>query len=360
MSIVSGTIGAYESSGAQRDASDKNYRANQQNNLMNMLLTLYERGVDLSKINFPKALGIPEGLLKQGNVLLPGYAGDSERALYDQARGQSEAISGISGSPQDQAAAFQKIIDQYGPGFAKNDQFVSDLVSGKLTDQSLSEAQPVFEARTAAAKARKSAGLEALQETLNNIDTIQARKGYTGDSFGANLLKFGARRSINTSGANDTAMAELENAMEKAGIQQSGRNTRLANIDLPNRVMSSALTRRGLPSKLVAENFDTALSPFRFFKTAGSDFKPFNAPPLDSPNAGLGQILAAGASSTGNTALNYYLQKRLRDQMAVGGAGSAADWKSQGGNLAKGASWNTIPDEAWSPSAAAYYSEFGM
>ena len=319
MGDLGNVIAASTAGGKEDNAAVQAGKATQRTNLMNLYESLYARGADLSKLTFPKQMGIPSGLLTRGGVIFPQYGADKERALFDQAAQLSAAIAAQNGTPEAQGQIYQALLDKYGPDFANNDQLASDLASGRLTTQMLTEAQPVEAARLGVAEGQKNAGLEAIKQTLNNIDTIQARKGYSGDSSGSRQLEFNARRAVNTSGADAINMALLQNEMEKMGIKTAGRGLQLSNINLPDTLLRSAVSRRQLPGQAMNQAFTQRTAPFSLWNQNPMQFRGAERPPVMPRGAGLGEILGSVGGAAGSNLTNYFLREGMKGFGAGGG-----------------------------------------
>jgi hypothetical protein len=331
---VSGTVGAVLSSDSAENANRTNRRNARDTNTTNVILNMLARGGTIDAATAHR-LGLPDNLVGQSSAVLPYYLSDIEQSTGMQAGALTNAIQSLYASPELEMADYQRILGKYQPGFDANQQFATDIATGAETNKILGEAAPVFQARTDVATGKKNAALESLKETLNDIDAIQARKGYTGDTFGNRLLKFNARRSIATQGADDLGQAALQNAIEKAGLQQSGRQMRLNNVNLGDTLSRSDISRRALPGTATAQRFNTSLGPLQFFNIGPHQFTPFQNLPNQNPETSPWQLAAQGAAGVGNTALNYYLQNNLqRNASGAAGAGAAA-------SLGSGAAANT-------------------
>lgn len=336
-SIVSGTTAAVLGSQAQRSAAKRAAKSTQRTNALNLSQSLYSKGADLSGVDLSK-FGIPKGLLTRGGVVLPQYGAETERQLFEQAAAMAGSIAAMNGTPELQAETYKALITKYGPDSANNDQLASDLASGKVTNDMLAEAEPVFAARIGVAEGRKNAGLEAIQKSINNIRTAGARKGYSGDSSGTRQLEFNARRDIGTRGADDLSMALLQNELERAGLKTQGRNMRLANINLPDTLLRSRISRMQLPTETVAKNYTTSMSPFGFFNQNPTQFRGVETPPTGGPTVSPFEAIARTGGAVGNTLANYYLQKQLQDQIGAGGSGYTGYQPTSGAGTAAAAS----------------------
>ncbi len=254
--------------GSQANATATNASNVQKTNLANTMLAIMARGGSIDAAT-ARALHLPASLVGTSAAVLPYYMGDIEKNMGMSAGSLSSAIQKLQGSPEYQSAQYKAVFDQFAPAFAANAKTANDLASGATTQQMLDEAQPVNAAQMNVATGQKNAALEALKTTLNNIDNIQARKGFSGDSSGNQMLKFNATRSANTIGADAINNATLTNATRTEAIKQAGRNLQLQNINLPDTLAGAAASRVGAPGRAMAADYNSSLSPLNFFKISG-------------------------------------------------------------------------------------------
>lgn len=192
------------------------------------------------------------------------------------------------------------IVDKYEPQVEAGDQLISDVFSGDVTRAMLDEAAPVQASRIKLANMEKDAGIEALQDKLNEIRTIQAKKGFTGDSLTKHRLEFDARRRIGTDSARAMGGAELENASETARIKGAGRDLQFKSLDAPFNRAGQRLNLDNLPTLTAQQRFSAAMAPMQFFRTGGANFQ-VQGPPERSSVPGAGQIALTGLGSAGAT-----------------------------------------------------------
>jgi len=313
MSVISGTIAAIKGSQSQDKATKTNAQNAKDTNLSNMIQQLVARGITID-VQTARRLGLPDNLIGKSSAVLPYYLSDTEMRSSNAAAKTVEALQNLYGTPKDEYAVYDAMIKKYGPAIANNTNLVNDLASGRLTDQSIAESQPVFSQRLAGVEAGRRASLEALSQTLNEIDAIQAGKGFSGDSTGNRQLRFNARRQIGTSTSNSLNDALLQNAMEKRALQDQGRTLRLNNLNLPVTMAGSQIDLAQMPTNAVAKRFNASMAPLSTFNIGPHDFTPFQSMPLVQPKTSTGEIIANGAASVGNAALNQYLQMQLQKQ----------------------------------------------
>lgn len=250
-----------------------------------------------------------------GYAFMPLYANTAggepiEPALWADALKVYDAAK-ANMSPGQAMEIFNTITGQWEPTQKAAEQVAANIFSGEMERKQLEDARPVMAARTEMAEARKSAGLEALQQQLNEIRAIQKKKGFEGDSFGSNLMKFNARRSILTDSALAKAGANLENAVDERGIKTGILNTQLGSLSLPGQMATSAATFKTLPEVLALQRqaglINSLKAPFAI--GTSEPFKRGAAPTVQpvengkmiwgSALSGAGNTLAAGASLLG-------------------------------------------------------------
>lgn len=305
--IVAGgaAYAAYSSSESQKKANSTNKKLTKENNRANLLMNLISRGAPMEGPNFP------DSVQGQSSSILPIYMGKTEKDLATNAQDIFAAIQKYYGTPEDQMKNNEQIAGQFAPAGAASDRLVVDLATGKVTKEMLDESKPVFAARTKLAESKRNAGLEALSETLNEIDAIQAGKGFSGDSTGSRMLKFNARRGIGTQSAADIGAADLANAEDVRNIKSSGRNLQLQNLSLPDSQAAAAIRRRTVPAAGLVDNQSVSLAPFKFFNIGPGAATQFQKPSDVGPVANTGGIAAQGIASL----IRDYQKARANNQL---------------------------------------------
>jgi len=207
---------------------------------------------------------------------------------------------GVGTAINDMIARDAGIVAGYEPQVAAGDQLISDLYSGDVTDAMLAEAKPVQDSRIRLANMERDAGIEALQDKLNEIRTIQAKKGFTGDSLAQQRLEFDARRRIGTDSARARGGAELENAQETQRIQGAGRDLQFRSLDVPFNRAGQRINLANLPAQSAQQRFSAAMAPMNFFRIGGANFQ-VQGPPERSSVPSAGQIALTGLGSANST-----------------------------------------------------------
>ena len=294
-------IGSIFQAKAQDRATAENAKNVADTNRMNLLLSIMARGQPLS-VQEAASLGVPE-LAGKTSAILPNYLSDIEKATGTNAGQMALALQKAAPTIGDYTQALAPYLAQAGLAAGIS----GDLLSGGMTKQMLAEQQPVSEARMGVALTKKNAALEALDKTLNEIDAIQARKGYSGDSYGNRLLKANTRAAIMSGSAGDIALAKLANAQDVQGIQNKGRALQLSNLMLPGTLGVNELSLRRAPTTATASTFSDTMQPLSFFNIGNHAFNEQNLPIVDrTSQTGLA---LSGLTSNANAGINYGLKK---------------------------------------------------
>lgn len=317
-SVISGTVAAL----AKKKTDKQQNAITAQQNASQLMLDIAARGGPLS------GAGVPEELQGIESALLPYYFGVTEKNLSSDAAALYQALKDRMGPSDVRIAEYDDLLGRYDRASEANDKLVEDLALGNLTEQALAESAPVFNARRGVAESRRNSSLEALQETLNEIDAIQAGKGYSGDSTGNRMLRFNARRQIGNQTAADLAGVNLQNAMDERTIREAGRQQRIGSIDLPNALAIAAAKRKQLPISAVASERATAMQPFDFFRIQPGQFSQPNQLKA-ADNSLIANSIGQATSTIGGALLKYYTNQDLKKQAAGSGAANQySDWAS--------------------------------
>jgi len=330
--VLSGTLAAVLGSAAQDKASERQRKSALQDRQANLLFQLASRGAALpSRVG---AVQVPSDVVGRESAFLPYYFGDQERAIADEAGRTFTATGNVLGTPEEQAARAQAVVNAYLPTAEAGGDVVRGIYDNTLTNQALAEAGPVADARLALAGARKESGLEALQKILNDTRAIQARRGYTGDSLANQRIQLDATRGILGQNAMDVAGANLANAQEVQGIQASGRNLKLGSLNLPTAQAQNILNLQEQPAEQVNTAFNRRLQPFQFFRTGQN---PFQVTPLPTPGVKTSpwQILSATTGRAGGDLANAWAKGLFTPSSQYGGYSSAAAKAAAEGAIGK-------------------------
>ncbi len=251
-----------------------------------------------------------QGRGSTGSAIYPIYAKGAEQQLYNDTLNTYDA----TGALQPTAAQLQSIVGQQVPTLQQANAAGAGIFNGNLQNQLLAAQQPVYQAQLQAAQTQKQGTLEALQSTLNNIKSIQAGKGYAGDSFGNQLLNFQARQGANTQIANQFSQANIGNAQAVQGIKSGVLGTQLNNLNLPGTLAANATGLANLPSNTLAQNQAQRQQLFNNFRIGTNQFQYQNLPTVN-PIAGAGQIAGQAGASLASGIGNYFANQNLTNQL---------------------------------------------
>lgn len=306
-----------------------------QANKLTSLKELVARGAPITK-EMADALGLSKDMIGKSSAVLPMHLAKYETQLGQQAAEVARTLQEYYRDPAADVAANEKLVKSWGASVDQADQMAKDILSGKTTEQMLSDAQPVFDARMQLAQTRKNTQLEKLSEQLNRIDAIQSRKGYTGDSFGNRMVKFNAERGIAADAASELGSANLQNALEKAAIQQQGRELQLNNMDLPDSRTSSAIGRRTLAQDAAADRANngmaSSLGSLSFFNIGPHGVIPAQAAQINprmqtvTPAITGKSALASGLAGLANSLSGALLNGGMGQQQQQGSFMPASQW----------------------------------
>lgn len=296
IALTAAAVGAGATVYASSQASDSAKAANQQN------ATNVSNTNDLNYQQFLQSRG------STGSAVLPIYAAPAEQQLYTDTLNAYNA-SGGANTPT--LGAYENVVGQSLPAAQLATQAANGIFNGQTVGQELNNQQPVAAANLTLAQTQKQSSLEALQQTLNNIKSIQAGKGYAGDSYTNQLLNFQARQAANTQGAQAIAEADLGNAQQTQAIQQNAINRQLSNLGLPSSTAQQQINLLQAPTNALNQNQVNRQNLFANFKIGvGQPFQ-YQPPPLTTPVAGTGQQVAQGIGSLVNGVGNYAANQQL-------------------------------------------------
>lgn len=312
MSFISGSLGAVLGSEAQDNATEANAANVAATNALNYQMFMEGRG-------------------SMGNALLPIYFGKTERNLANDAEGIYNAAVRDAGGYDTQKERYQRLIDQFGDTQQEAANTAKGIFDGSLLNESLSNFAPVGEARVAAAGAQKQSGLEALQDTLNEIKATQAGKGFSGDSFGSTLLRANVRRKTYSDAANALSQANIANASDKFNLQQQAQQRKLASLSIPMQMADQSVAFLNLPQNEILNQTAKRQSLFNWFKMNPGQFQ-YSPMPTVQPNSAASAAFA-GIGSGNAMMANYFLNKNWGSG-GGGEYGGGGGWSTTGGEVA--------------------------
>lgn len=278
IAVGASAYAASESAGAQEDANKKNAENAKNTNLMN------------------KAM-FDEGRGSMGSAIYPTYAKDKngnlfEPQLFKDSMGTYNVVNSLP--PEIQLSNYNNLVAPLSDTARQAAGTVAGIYNGDLEKEAMANQQPVNQGRQAVANSQ----LTALAQTLNDIKTINARKGYSGDSFGTRLLQFNARKGA----GEEMASANLANAIDERGIHNQAMLAMIQNTALPYAQSQQALRQATLPTDTLLDQQARRQQIFNNFRIGTNQFQYQPLPqvqPVASTGQIVGQALASGASAYG-------------------------------------------------------------
>lgn len=283
-----GIAGAMMSADAQGDAADAAANSQRENNAQNYRMFLESRG-------------------KGGSAVMPLYMTNSDGSLFEASLGR-DLVSGYNQSAPASIASFRRAGMPFADAQNRSTKMVGDIFNGGITDKLLTNAKPVQKARVTTAR---QSSLDALNKTLDSIDAVQAGKGFSGDSYAANKMRFDARKGVGDA----MGAINLQNLSEDRQIRDYGDvQLPLENLSLPWTSARQAMEYANLPQTLYSNAVQQRLAPLSFLRIGGS--QPFQYQPIPTapPIASDGQLMAQGLSGMAGMVSNY-AQQRQQEQM---------------------------------------------
>jgi hypothetical protein len=236
---------------AAEDAADKAKRAQKQNREEARRLYRQSRG-------------------STGSAILPLYFGEKqksfEREMARDVMADYRASRASMGSGADTIARYRGVVDELMPGYDDAQELSNRLLSGELTSERVGYYEPVFKARKEGAATSRAAGIQALHETLNEIEAMQARRGFGGDSMTKNLLKANVGRKVASESAARESEANLLNAQDEARLRSMGLDQRLASTSLPYVLSQQGMALEALPEQMLTERTAALQQPLNWFR----------------------------------------------------------------------------------------------
>lgn len=291
-----GVAGSMMASDAQGDAAESAANSQRESNDANYRMFLESRG-------------------QGGSAVMPLYMRNADGSLFEKSL-SDDMISAYNRSAIP-LSRFQQAGARFRGAQTKAGNFANDIFDGGITNRLLTNAQPVQKAKVTF---RKQSALDALHKTLNGIDAVQAGKGYAGDSYASNKMRFDANKGM----SDELAGVNLENLQESRQIHDYGDvQLPMQNLSLPLAMMKQESDFEFLPQRQYIDALQQRMSPLSFLKIGGS--QPFQYQPIPTapPIASDGQLLAQGLGGVGNMVSNY-AQQRQQEQMwqrLLGGGG---------------------------------------
>jgi len=261
---------------------------------------------DANKLNYQM---FQEAHGSEGSAVLPTYLKDANGNPFEGGQLGSDLVSAYN-----QTALPLSTFQGASAKTAQSEQaatgLTNDIFNGGVTNRLLKNAAPVQEARLATAK---SSSLDALQKTLDQIDSQQASRGYVGDSYGNRLLKFqGANGAGNAVGA-----ANQQNLQQNADIRNYGDITMpMQNLKLPYEMAQQNGQTAMMPGDQYLQSLGQRMQPFNAVKIGYTG--PFQYQPLPTPGPGAymgGANMASALGGAGGQMAGAYMQRSNQQQL---------------------------------------------
>lgn len=241
-----------------------------------------------------------------GSAILPIYDSATEAAMAQNATTEFNQAAANTLTP----SGYQGIVNQNAPAEAGAVNTANNVFNGADLQSEQNAQAGVYAAQNQGVAAQKEATLESLQQSLNNIKNTQAGKGYSGDSFGTQLLNFGARAGANTANATNQANVNIQNASALQGINSNDINRRLSNVALPGTVAAGNANFQNLGAQTANAQTVNNQNVNSNFKIGTQAFQYQNLPQVN-PVASTGQIIGQGVGSLASSAGNYLSNQQL-------------------------------------------------
>jgi hypothetical protein len=321
---------ANKASSAQKAASAQNAKNVADTNQLNYEMFLQGRGSDGSAV-LPMYLKMPG----TGNL----FEEQLGRDLVDNYRAGYKP-------PGEQLTDYQSRIDKFAPSMAGARDAVTGVFDGTTGKKIIDNLTPVAAARMKSANVRGDAGMQALNETLNEVKAVQQGKGYSGDGLASNLLGFSARRAINTDVAGARSSAELANAMDEKAARDYAIQLQLQNLGLPYSMAQQEVNLSQLPQRALYDLQASRMQPLNFVRIGTNQFQ-YQPMPTVQPIASTGQLVGQGIGQAAGGIGNYLAKKQLADQMMAQQQKYYYSTPTQGYQ----GSWDATPSAFMDPSA---------
>jgi hypothetical protein len=290
--ILSNALNAYAAS-EQADAAEK---ANKDN------IKQAQKTNDQNYQMFQEARG------SKGNSLLPMYAKDAqgnpyEPKLFADTVGVYDAVNAIP--PEMKLAEYQNALKSLNGAQKGAEDTVNGIYNGDLENQSMAAQGDVSQARLDQAHGTGNAALISLAKTLSDIKAVNARRGFTGDSFGKRLMEFNAQTQAAGTTAKALGDANLANATDVRAIKNNAIASRVGNVNLPNAFSQQALRQTTQPEDALLDRGARMSQIFNGFKIGPQAYR-YDRLPDKIATPGWGAFAAKGAAGAIDDVISLY------------------------------------------------------
>lgn len=242
-----------------------------------------------------------------------------EQALGNNATAAYNAAG--DNSPAAQIAQYTALANQFLPAQAQANTAANSIFNGNLQSEELQDYAPVASALQQGVTSQKEASIEGLQQTLNQIKAIQAGQGFSGDSFGTNLMTSNAIQAANVAQAQNQANVNVQNAGATNAIKTGILNTQLQNLNLPTSMAQSNINLANTAANAMTSQQGQGQQLFNMFRIGTGNFQYQNLPTVQ-PTPSLLGIAATAGNAVGANAGSYLATNP--GNIFGGGASSAA------------------------------------
>lgn len=256
-----------------------------------------------------------EGRGSAGSAILPLYATRGGRPVEPELFGDALDIYDAT-QPLDavtQRARYEGVMAELAPAEAAATTAVTRMFDGGMEADLNRAVGPVQQARTDAAESQAKSAIEALADTVAEIKAINAKRGFSGDSFGEQMVKFSARRNANTQAAAARSSANLANATETGNIATGAIKAKLDNVGLPFQLQRQKIAAIDLPNDALVDSQIRRQRVFSPFVIGPGQFR-YDPMPPNVPRTSTGAIVGQGIGSFAGALGGYF----------AGGAGGAS------------------------------------
>jgi hypothetical protein len=221
-----------------------------------------------------------------GSALLPLYFGTGDQSFEKRMAGDLmrgyDMWNTFGGGPQARLEAAQRTASRMSGAQEGAERAVSDIFSGRAMRDAESSFAPVAEARTALGQVGKEGWLSALSNRINQLQTADRARGYSGTGGFAQRNLLNAAAGHNTAAAESEARAAYDNAAQLAAIQEGIRHLQRSSVGMPAAVAQGGAALQNMPMQQWAAEQSILQQPFNWFRIGNQ--VPYSSFPM-SPDA---------------------------------------------------------------------------
>lgn len=241
-----------------------------------------------------------------GNAVLPLYMQTADGKPFEGKLSQD--LMGLYSKSQVPFADYKAAAARTSPMEAGAESTANGIFNGGVQSQMQKNFAPVAGGRVAFT--RQSA-MDSLSKTLSQIDAAQAARGFTGDSLGNRMVKFGANKQAGDA----MAGVNIQNLNDTRSIEDQALQLRLANLSLPTTMASQATNLLSMPTTAATSNANQSMLPLNFVRLGGGQPYVNQNMPMVGAIPGAGQLAMEGIGQAAGQASNSYFQNKLNTYM---------------------------------------------